>query len=302
MTGEARPPRVRAVTPERMPTTGETLPEYRVRARNVFRDAPNRIHDDAVARRLGYAGGLVAGTSVYSYLTHLLVARLGTAWLARGTARVRFRRPVYEGDQVTVRGRVVGVSGGERAGEVALELEATTEREGVAATMIAGLAWGAPPVVPDVADYPAAALPAVRLPATASALAALDPLGAPTVALDAAILAGWVADHDESLALYQGPAALAHPGLLLQQANRALSENVTLGPWAHVWSDLAGLGPVGGPARAGDRVATRGRVTRVETRRGRGEVELDLLLVDQAERPLLHVRHAAIYEFGAPRD
>jgi hypothetical protein len=212
---------------------------------------------------------------------------------------------VYEGDQVTVRGRVVGVSGGERAGEAALELEAVTAREGVAATLIAGLAWGAPPVVPDAAAYPEAPLPPspeARPPATASALAALDPLGAPAVALDAATLARWVADHDESLALYRGPAALAHPGLLLQQANRALSENVLLGPWAHVWSDLAGLDPPGGPARAGDHVATRGRVTRVETRRGRGEVELDLLLVDQAERPLLHVRHAAIYDFGLPSD
>jgi acyl dehydratase len=292
-------PRVRAVTLERAPAAGETLPEYRVRARNVFRHAPNRIHDDSVARRLGYAGGLVAGTSVYSYLTHPLVARLGAAWLARGTARVRFRRPVYEGDQVTVRGRMVGVSGGERAGEVALELEAVTEREGVAATLVAGLAWGAPPVVPEVAAYPAAPLPAARPPATAVALAALDPLGAPAVTLDAATLAAWVADHDEPLALYRGAAALAHPGLLLQQANRALSENVALGPWAHVWSDLAHLDPPGGPARTGDRLATRGRVTRVETRRGRGEVELDLLMVDHAERPLLHVRHAAIYDFGA---
>ena len=285
-----------------MPTAGETLPEYRVRARNVFRDAPNRIHDDAVARRLGYAGGVVAGTSVYAYLTHPLVARLGPAWLARGTARVRFRRPVYEDDQLTVRGWVVGVSGGERAGEVALELEATTERAGVAATMIAGLAWGAPPVVPEVADYPAAALPPspeVRPLATAAVLAALDRLGTPSITLDPAVLASWVTDHDETLGVYRGPAALAHPGLLLQQANRALSENVTLGPWAHVWSDLAGLDPPGGPARTGDRLATRGRVVRVGERHGRGEVELDLLVVDHTERPLLHMRHAAIYDFGA---
>lgn len=43
---------------------GTLLPERRVRARNLFRDAANRIHDDAVTRQYGYAGALVAGVTV----------------------------------------------------------------------------------------------------------------------------------------------------------------------------------------------------------------------------------------------
>lgn len=71
---------------------GVTLPVRHVRARNLFRDAANRIHDDAVARQHGYAGALVAGVTVYGYLTRLVVEGWGVEWLRRGTATVRFTR------------------------------------------------------------------------------------------------------------------------------------------------------------------------------------------------------------------
>ena len=56
---------------------GTLLPERRVRARNLFRDAANRIHDDVVARRHGYEGALVAGVTVYGYLSRLAVDGVG---------------------------------------------------------------------------------------------------------------------------------------------------------------------------------------------------------------------------------
>ena len=88
------------------------------------------------------------------------------------------------------------------------------------------------------------------------------------------------------------PAGVAHPGLLLRQANRALAENVALGAWIHVSSDVTHLGL----ARAGDRLETRGRVARVYERGGRGWVDLDLLLVvPDAARPIACIRHTAIY-------
>jgi hypothetical protein len=66
---------------------------------------------------------------------------------------------------------------------------------------------------------------------------------------------------------------------------------VALGPWVHVASDVAH----GGVARAGDRLQTRGRVARVFERKGHHFVELDLLVVAGETRPILHVRHTAIY-------
>src|SRR5512145_1902217 len=84
----------------------ESLPEYRVKARNTWAGGENLIHDDAVARQHGFRGGLVPGVTVYAYLTQPLVSALGTAWLVRGTASVRFVRPVLAGEEVVVAGAV----------------------------------------------------------------------------------------------------------------------------------------------------------------------------------------------------
>ena len=79
-------------------------------------------------------------------------------------------------------------------------------------------------------------------------------------------------------------------------ANRLLSENVALGPWVHVGSDLAHVGL----ARAGDRLTTRGRLGRLFTRKGREYADLDVLVVADGARPILHVRHTAIYQLPEP--
>src|SRR5262249_17439974 len=101
---------------------------------------------------------------------------------------------------------------------------------------------------------------------------------------------------DEPLPLYRGAGALAHPGQLLQQANRALSQNVALGPWIHAGSRIAHFGL----ARLGDRVTTRGRVARVFERKGHDFVELDLLLVAGEARPVVPARPPASPGLGGP--
>jgi acyl dehydratase len=215
---------------------GALFREHRVRARNLFRDAANRIHDDAVARQHGYAGALVAGVTIYGYLSRLVVDAWGVEWLRRGTATVRFARPVYDGDLLTLSGRIRGRSGREEAGEILAEIEARTPRGEVAATMAAGLAWGGPVVALEPRAYPAAALPGSPPPVTAE-----DPLGTPVLRLDAAVLERAADDLDDPSPVYRGSAGVVHAGLVLRQANRALSENFTLGPWIHVSSDVAHL-------------------------------------------------------------
>src|SRR5512135_1856663 len=85
--------------------TGQSLGPYRVTAFNTAHDSENKIHDDAVARRFGFGGGLVPGVDVYGYMTHLPVMRWGRAWLERGTAECRFYKPVYDGDTAIVTAR-----------------------------------------------------------------------------------------------------------------------------------------------------------------------------------------------------
>src|ERR1700741_1617363 len=77
---------------------------YRVSAYNTAKQSENKIHDDAVARRFGFSGGLVPGVDVMAYMMHLPVARWGRAFLERGRIEARFVRPVYDGEMTDVTG------------------------------------------------------------------------------------------------------------------------------------------------------------------------------------------------------
>lgn len=67
---------------------------------NLPEHADNAIHTDVGARAAGFPSALVAGVTVYAYMTHVPVAAWGHDWLAGGGGQVRFRTPVLEGDNV----------------------------------------------------------------------------------------------------------------------------------------------------------------------------------------------------------
>ena len=66
-------------------------------------DQANVIHSTAGARAFGFADALVTGSIVYGWCTPTIVDALGPLWLQQGWTDVRFRRPVYPNDDLTVR-------------------------------------------------------------------------------------------------------------------------------------------------------------------------------------------------------
>ncbi len=80
------------------------LEAYRVEAYNTSKLSENKIHDDSVARRFGFSGGLVPGVDVMAYMMHLPVKKWGRAFLERGLIEARFVKPVYDGEIAEVRG------------------------------------------------------------------------------------------------------------------------------------------------------------------------------------------------------
>src|ERR1700745_2826464 len=80
------------------------LEPYRVSAFNPAKQSENKIHDDTVARRFGFSGGLVPGVDVMAYMMHLPVAKWGRAFLERGLIEARFVKPVYDGEMADVTG------------------------------------------------------------------------------------------------------------------------------------------------------------------------------------------------------
>jgi hypothetical protein len=252
---------------------------YRVLAHNTATESTNKIHDDAVARELGFRGGLVPGVDVYAYLCHLPAERWGQAWLERGTISARFDAPVYDGDEVTVTA--------EDDGEGGLVLALTDPGGAGCATGRAALADAAPPAV-DPDDWPSGSPPADPPLASPESLT-----GATFGSVEATFRADraheYLDDVRESLPLFRDE-GLAHPGWLLRFANYVLVANVRLGPWIHVASDVQLLGTVGD----GDVVETRAIVTGVDERKGHRFVDLDVLQV-VGDRPVARTAHRAIY-------
>jgi acyl dehydratase len=270
-------------------STAEELPVHRLRAHNAATASENKIHDDAVARRHGFSGGLVPGITVFGYMTGPVVEAWGEAWLERGTMNARFRRPTYDGVEVVVRG-----SSSAADGIMTAELTLANSSGEVCAVATATLG-DAPAAAPDLRDHPRAPLPGTRVRPTPEAIAAVGELGT--------VDAGFHADRaDETLALVGADLPIyralgvAHPTWLLFHANALLAANVALGPWIHTASDVGNLSTL----HDGERLSARGRVARLEQRKGNEIVDLDVLLVADDRRPVMALRHTAIYSLRKP--
>jgi acyl dehydratase len=269
----------------------ERLPEYHVKARNTSSSSENKIHDEQIARQYGFRGALVPGVTVYAYLTHPLVEAFGAGWLERGTANVRFLKPIHDGEEV----QLAGVVTARDARSLSATVTATTTVGGECATLSATLPAGSPVPV-NLAVYPAAPLPADRPLATRDHLASLDALGTPVNPYDEERAAEYLERVSDGLALYRGARGWVHPGFFLDQANKALSLNVRMSPWIHVGSVVRHLGG----AKIGETLSTRGKVRSLFEKKGREFVEADLVLVAGERRAIAHVLHTAIYRLPAP--
>jgi acyl dehydratase len=257
------------------------MDRYEVEAFNTATASTNRIHDDAVARDLGFRGGLVPGVDVFAYLSHVPAARWGRSWLEHGGITARFDKPVYDGDTVGV---VAAPSGG------ALDLALSDPAGVVCATARAHRDPPAPPPVDAIPVRPVAPEP----PAASPEVFAAFPdgvLGTLEYGFHVEQAGAYLASVRETLPLYAAE-GVAHPGWLLRMANWALSYNVRLGPWIHVGSDLR----LHGVIEDGQSISVRSRVTGVTDRKGHGFVDLDVLYVVDGTRVAASCAHTAIYQ------
>jgi hypothetical protein len=255
---------------------------YRVAAYNLSHASENKIHDDAVAQKLGFAGGLVPGVEVFAYACHPAVGRWGRAWLERGQMECRFLKPVYDG-------RIAVVTGQESAAGLDLEVQS----DGVlCATGHASLGEGAasPPSIGEF-EQRTPPPPQKRPPAGQSSLAEGTWLSTTPMHMTPEYAAGYLRDVRESDGLYARE-GLAHPGAVLRLCNFALRENVVLPPWIHTGSKVANFAA----ARVGDELTVRARVAANYERKGHRLVDLDALVIANGRTVLARVLHTAVYQ------
>lgn len=252
---------------------------YSVEAFNTATASENKIHDDAVAARFGFTGGLVPGVEVFAYASHVPLAHFGPQWLERGRMAMRFAKPVYDGRQVTVSGA--------RDGQA---LQLAVASEGISCA--SGDAALATPT--DIAEHlPQRREPPqrdARPPADDASLAVGTLLSSHAKLIDADALLAYLAAVRETAPLYARE-EIIHPGLLLRTANNALLDNVVLPPWIHVGSDMT-LHAIG---RVGSTIEARAEVVANYERKGHRLVDLRVGILGDGKRRLADVMHTAIY-------
>ena len=221
---------------------------------NLPDHADNAIHTDAGARAAGFERALVAGTTVYAYLTHPLVAGWGVDWLSQGGGELRLRKPVFDDDEVRC---VIGGQGGEPtsvAAEVGGEARATLE------------AWRR-----------------TEPPAMRSG----EPLTPVELELGQAEK-DYGARAGDDLAVYD-ERDIAHPVTWANLANTVFKRSLVTGPWIHVRSRIhhEGLAPIGATVRT-EAVL----VDRFDSRAG--ERALADIRIFADDRPVATIEHEAI--------
>jgi hypothetical protein len=250
-----------------------------------------RIHADDVARQYGFRGGLVPGVTVYAYLVQPAVAAWGLEFLSGGSASVRLERPLY--DEGTFSVVLHEADAAAYGGEVRCA-DGTVCARGEASRA------GGPAELPVRRGDPPAPRGDARPEATRAALESLREKGMGSVAFD------WRADGEMERTtrdldampdlLRPDRGGYANPAFTLGCANWVLAQNVRLGPWIHVQSEVRHFAAV--PRHS--RLVVEASVAELFTRGGHEFVDLDVAIFLAPDQPALATRHRAIYRLRPP--
>jgi acyl dehydratase len=255
---------------------------YRPTAVNHSHASENRIHADDVAKRYGFAGGLVPGVAVFGYMTHEITAALGADWLAHGVADLRLIKPAYEGDRLAI--------DLEQGSPTRYSVECRNAQGVLLATI--------------AVDVPRA-LPAVD-PRAHVATDARDPerieIALDRVEIDAPFerfvwqptaeqnrqYTDWVADD---LPIYR--TGVLHPHLIQHMANQVLVRRFYLPAWVHVGTEMRFRRAL----KLGDAVEMRTTPIEKWERKGHHFIKLYIAYVVDGQ-PAVEAYHTAIIKLA----
>jgi acyl dehydratase len=237
------------------------------------------MHDDTVAKRFGFSGGLVPGVDVIAYMMDMPVAKWGRDFLERGLIDARFVKPVYDGE-------TADVTAEETDGVLSIGVKS---RGQLCATGSASLPASMPAI--STSDYRDVAAVTERKPVNATSYEFGKWLGTVPRRWAGEAATQYLADVREADPIYARE-SFGHPGLLQRVMNRVLVDNAILGPWIHVGSRMQLLSA----AKTGDEITARAKVTGNYDKKGHRFVELDALVVANGSKPLAHCQHIAIYQ------
>ena len=260
--------------------TSTSILRHFVQAYNLSASSENKIHDDAVAKKFGFQGGLVPGVEVYAYMIYPMLQHFGEEWLHSGYAECRLLKPVYDGARTDI-------SGDFSDENLSLVVESSGEK---CATGLASISNGSHQS--KKTKFQEVELPEFEKRPKASKVSL--PIGK-TLGTFKQIMSEddqiqYLQDVSEPSGIFKKE-KIIHPGWILRMANRALSMNVLLGPWIHVGSKIQNIEA----AYIGQTIAAHSEVTDLYERKGHNFVEIDVSVIGERDVFLTHIQHTAIY-------
>ena len=276
-------------------TMQATAGERRITAFLDGEDSPtisNPIHSTEVAAKYGFRGALVGGVTVYGWFTPAILEVLGERWLSDGWADVRFRRPVFPGDELTARAEA------QPDGTATLSTLLPDGDTAIAGT--AGLGRGpwfveltAPNVRP--AEPKPERVPLLTLE-SAPSRAELRPMPVPFSVEDASLYATNL--QKDGSGRFTGEGAFVHPGWIAARMTPLLKHSFDYGPSIHIRTQVQHLAS----ARAGQDFTMVGRFLQAYEQKGHHVAELDGSLLAEDGEELARLRHTTIFRIRPPKD
>jgi hypothetical protein len=265
---------------------GTELEEYSVIAHNYAEQSENKMHSDGVAEQYGFEGGLVPGVAVYAYMTVPVVRALGFEWIEKGEMTGKFIKPVYHEERVRVLTKVTADD------PLRMTITVLNEADQLCAVGEASLPDAHPAV--HITNYPWAALPETKFPASIDAIPDDTPMGSINYTMDFPLQHGefepFLEEMKESLPIYTGDQPVLHPAFVAAKANQLLVENVDLGPWIHTASHVHHHSL----PEPGEKVTLQGYAAHSYNKRGHDIAVLNLASIGEHEQVLQHLSHTAI--------
>lgn len=247
-------------------------------------DAPGNIHTDQVAAKYGFRGALVLAVSVYGSSMPIILDQVGDEWARSGWIDIRFRKPVYEGEIISV--------ALDETGEGQWRLALSRDEDDIVTLADLGLGtgeWteGFHRSASRTPEPPSANQPTLRLETApvGQDLPTLD-MGVPSLDVDGPGRAQVA--HVEGRDLLS-PATIV--GTLSAYSRRVFQYE---SPSLHAGSHVQHLGLV----EVGEALTVAGHLSAAYERRGHHYAEYDGVVMGADGRDVALVRHTVVFKIG----
>lgn len=245
------------------------------------------LHDNDMARSLGYPAALVPGIDIYAYLTSFALKTWGSSWLSHGALASTSIRPVYDGDPLTVYVDAPQSEGSKRTTNIAIH---NAEGIMVASAQAAHSEGANSP--PGAERFPIQSRGRTVPSGEPSALQINQHFTSITEEISRERNRELCREFLEPSSFYTD-AGIVHPAYLQRLALRNAHTSFTHAtPPIFISTDTQNFGAL----HVGETVDTPGFITKLWERKGHHYMESEQLVIANGERPVALIRRVTIYQ------